>query len=236
MCGWTFVLSSDTKKGEAKRLNGHFTILNIQWLEFFSVHKVPVCTGGGAWSRRSDSDPEHALTQLKAEQTTVGEAQGGAGCLGEVAGKHGLGTMPGPSAAAKLPDVVKARTCARRKHQTYTFKYWRSFNSVCCFVSLTCVQVSHHVDAGSDGNSAVDEGWAGLDAQVLVIEEHPPAHVPTTRVPGLMTRKSICLFINECSSVGVDFHNRAFKQWHLHTHSHGAGKQRPRRNMYLWQQ
>lgn len=41
--------------------------------------------------------------------------------------------------------------------------------------SPTCVQVPHHVDTGSNGHGAVDEGGAGLDAQVLVIQEHPPA-------------------------------------------------------------
>lgn len=41
--------------------------------------------------------------------------------------------------------------------------------------SPTCVQVPHHVDTGANGHGAVDEGGAGLDAQVLVIQEHPPA-------------------------------------------------------------
>lgn len=43
-------------------------------------------TGPLAAVPESDSDSEQALRQLKAEQPTVGDAQGGAGCFGEVAG------------------------------------------------------------------------------------------------------------------------------------------------------
>lgn len=35
---------------------------------------------------KSDSDSEHALAQLKAEQPTVSDAQGGAGRFGQVGG------------------------------------------------------------------------------------------------------------------------------------------------------
>lgn len=63
------------------------------------------------WSN-SDSDPEHALAELQAEQSTVGHAESGAGRFGEVARQHGLGAVPRPGAAAELADVVKARPCA----------------------------------------------------------------------------------------------------------------------------
>lgn len=98
----------------------------------------------------SDSDSEQALAQLKPEQSAVGDAKGGASRFGEVVAQHRLGAMPRPSAAAELPDVVEARPC---------------------------VQVSHHIDAGSDGYSTVDERWAGLDTQALVVQEHPPPHL-----------------------------------------------------------
>lgn len=44
---------------------------------------------------------------------------------------------------------------------------------------MTCVQVSHYIDAGSNRHSTVDEGRAGLDTQILVIKEHPPAPIVT---------------------------------------------------------
>lgn len=53
-----------------------------------------MCKSGDTWSRDraagcrlgSDSNPEHALTQLKAEQSTIGDAQVGTGRFGKVAG------------------------------------------------------------------------------------------------------------------------------------------------------
>lgn len=53
------------------------------------------------------------------------------------------------------------------------------------WVFLTCVQVAHHVDAGSDGHGAVHEGRAGLDAQVLVVQEHPPAMIQQQEIKKL---------------------------------------------------
>lgn len=54
---------------------------------------VPVCKHGGVWCGHwlagvpiSDSDWEHALAQLKAEQSAVGDTQGGASGFREVAG------------------------------------------------------------------------------------------------------------------------------------------------------
>ena len=73
----------------------------------------------GADTAESDSDSEHALGQLEAEQPTVGDAQGGAGCFGEVGGQHGLGAVPRPRAAAELADAVEARSCQRRKHMKH---------------------------------------------------------------------------------------------------------------------
>lgn len=62
----------------------------------------------------SDSDPEHALAELQAEQSTVGHAKSSAGRFGEVGGQHGLGALPRAGAAVELADVVEARSCAQR--------------------------------------------------------------------------------------------------------------------------
>lgn len=123
----------------------------------------------------SDSDPEHALAQLKAKQSTVGDTKSGAGRFGDVARQHGLGAVPCPSTAAELPNIVKAGSCARSRHQSVTFAYYCKGMKSLAVVLLTCVQVSHHVDAGSDGHGTINKGRAGLDTQVLVIQEHPPA-------------------------------------------------------------
>lgn len=58
-----------------------------------------------------DSQPEGPLAQLKVEESAVGEAQGGAGGLGEVGGQHGHGAVPPAGAAAELPDVVEVCSC-----------------------------------------------------------------------------------------------------------------------------
>lgn len=133
----------------------------------------------------SDSDREHALAQLKAEKSAVGDAQGGASGFGEVAGQHGSGAMPCPGAAAKLPDVVEGRACTRTGN---TLKYQQSCDPTATvlfwtvLLLLTRVQISHYIDAGSNRHSTVDEGRAGLDTQILVIKEHPPVFVvPKTK-------------------------------------------------------
>lgn len=43
-------------------------------------------TGSLVGVLKSDSDWEHALAQLKTEQSAVGDTQGGTSCFGEVAG------------------------------------------------------------------------------------------------------------------------------------------------------
>lgn len=123
----------------------------------------------------SDSDPEHALAQLKAKQSTVGDTKSGAGRFGDVGRQHRLGAVPCPSTAAELPNIVKASSCAHSRHKSFTFAYYRKGIKTLAVVLLTCVQVSHHVDAGSDGHGTINKGRAGLDTQVLVIQEHPPA-------------------------------------------------------------
>lgn len=123
----------------------------------------------------SDSDPEHALAQLKAEQSAVGDTKSGAGRFGNVGRQHRLGAVPCPSTAAELPNIVKASSCAHSRHESFTFAYYCKGIETMVVVLLTCVQVSHHVDAGSDGHGTINKGRAGLDTQVLVIQEHPPA-------------------------------------------------------------
>lgn len=105
----------------------------------------------------SESDPEHALTELEAEQSTVGDTQGGAGCFGEVGGQHGLGAMPSPGAAAELPDVVEAGPCTANV-PSFTFGYCRNGTVNQFFVLPTCIQVSHHIDTGSYGHCTIDKG------------------------------------------------------------------------------
>lgn len=123
----------------------------------------------------SDSDPEHALAQLKAKQSTVGDTKSSAGRFGDVARQHRLGAVPCPSTAAKLPNIVKASSCARSRHESFTFTYYCKGIKTLVVGLLTCVQVSYHIDAGSDGHGTINKGRAGLDTQVLVIQEHPPA-------------------------------------------------------------
>lgn len=122
----------------------------------------------GSAAASSESEPEGPLAQLKVEEPAVGEAEGGAGGFGEVGRQHGHGAVPPPGAAAKLPDVVEVCSCKHKaSHAAATGET--------VALGPTCVQVSHHVDVPSDGQGAVDEGRAGLDAKVLVIEDHPPA-------------------------------------------------------------
>lgn len=123
----------------------------------------------------SDSDSEHALAQLKAKQSTVGDTKSGAGRFGDVGRQHRLSAVPCPSTAAELPNIVKASSCAHSRHESFTFAYYCKGIKTVVVVLLTCVQVSYHVDAGSDGHGTINKGRAGLDTQVLVVQEHPPA-------------------------------------------------------------
>lgn len=84
----------------------------------------------------SDSDPEHALAELQAEQSTVCHAEGGACRLGEVAGQHGLGAVPGPGAAAELADVVEAGSCTDSRPSTLTDRRSTETSSVQSFSHL----------------------------------------------------------------------------------------------------
>lgn len=64
-----------------------------------------------------EPEPERSLAQLEVEESAVGEAEGGAGGLGEVGRQHGHGAMPPPGAAAELPDVVEVRSCKDGGHK-----------------------------------------------------------------------------------------------------------------------
>lgn len=112
------------------------------------------------WVSGSDPDPEHALTQLQAEQSTVGHAKSGTGRFGEVGGQHGLGAVPRPGAAAELADVVEAGSCAHKHKDTgrSTVKSSPLGPLQSAVVFLTRVQVPHHVDVGSDGHGGVNKG------------------------------------------------------------------------------
>lgn len=58
------------------------------WADVTSVQKSErdVTAAAYLFFLNSDSDSKHALAQLKAEQTTVGDPKCSAGCFGKVAG------------------------------------------------------------------------------------------------------------------------------------------------------
>lgn len=66
---------------------------------------------------RLDPEAEGSLAQLQVEEPAVGEAQGGAGGLGQVGGQHGHGAVPPPGAAAELADVVEVRSCGQDRRR-----------------------------------------------------------------------------------------------------------------------
>jgi len=59
-------------------------------------------------------DAQQTLLELQTEEAAVGDAQGGAGRLVEVAGQHLLGAVPRSRAAPELSDVVEAPACMAR--------------------------------------------------------------------------------------------------------------------------
>lgn len=98
------------------------------------LFQSPPLPAHGSWRRYADA--EQSLLELQPEEFAVGDPQRCAAGPAQVRREQRLSALPGARASLKFPNIV---------------------------IVCTCIEISNHVYAGSDGHSSVHKRRTSWD-------------------------------------------------------------------------